>query len=375
MIKIGVNHSGYPVQRNIMSLQHRDVVFKKCYDLFKVPEYLIFRASNRSVQLLLNSFCDFGANRSVDLYHFFNVVSLSAKPWISTFETIVPRLGIKNSAITDFYVKRLANDSCKSLIAISDCTAQIQMSYIEKAFPKYADKIRHKLTRIYPPQRVQDLATPKDRDRDELRFILVGHQFFGKGGWEVLQVFDNLFPAHQNLRLTIVSSLETDNYASVTGIADQNRALALIAKWPERITHFKRLPNREVLQLFASSDVALLPTYAETFGYSVLEAQSFGVPVITTDIRALPEINNNEVGWIIEVPKDEYGYGILGSTAQRSAFSQSIVAGLKTIVLNILSGAGKAREKGQKARARIIQHHSPDTIASLVREHYQKALS
>lgn len=53
-----------------------------------------------------------------------------------------------------------------------------------------------------------------------------------------------------------------------------------------------------------NSHVGLLQTWSDTYGYSVLEFQACACSVITTDLRALPEINNNEVGWLIELPKN-----------------------------------------------------------------------
>lgn len=41
--------------------------------------------------------------------------------------------------------------------------------------------------------------------------------------------------------------------------------------------------------------VCLLPTWMDTFAYSVLEAQACGTPVISTSLRALTEINNENV--------------------------------------------------------------------------------
>ena len=58
------------------------------------------------------------------------------------------------------------------------------------------------------------------------------------------------------------------------------------------IFYHKILFNSEVMNILKNTHVGLLPTYADTYGYSVLEAQSFGCPVITTNIRAMPEINN-----------------------------------------------------------------------------------
>ncbi len=191
----------------------------------------------------------------------------------------------------------------------------------------------------------------------------------------MLEVFDGLLPSHPNLKLTIVSSLQTDHYASNTDKTDRVRAISTIKKWPKHIAHHTRLPNSEVINLMAKADVALLPTYADTFGYSVLEAQACGVPVITTDIRALPEINDNNVGWIIPVPKDDNGNAKLGDAASRALFSKMLVDGLREIILGLLEGSENPIEKGEKARARIAQHHDPMLIAALVREQYEKALS
>ena len=41
----------------------------------------------------------------------------------------------------------------------------------------------------------------------------------------------------------------------------------------------------------ATSHIGLLPTYNDSYGYSVIEFFSYGCPVITTNILALPEIN------------------------------------------------------------------------------------
>ena len=49
----------------------------------------------------------------------------------------------------------------------------------------------------------------------------------------------------------------------------------------------------------SSCDVGLLPTWAESYGYSVLEMQACGLPVVTTNIRALPE--TNVCGWKVKL--------------------------------------------------------------------------
>src|SRR5690606_873447 len=119
---------------------------------------------------------------------------------------------------------------------------------------------------------------------------------------ETLKVFEALLPAHSELFLNIVSSMNFGDYATHTNESHFELAQTIIDQFPNNIKHYKHLKNEEVLDLFKKTHVGLLPTWADSFGYSVLEAQACGCPVITTDIRALPEINNNDIGWLIKVP-------------------------------------------------------------------------
>lgn len=54
-------------------------------------------------------------------------------------------------------------------------------------------------------------------------------------------------------------------------------------------------PNDVVLRECRKTDIRLLPSFAETLGYSALGLQSAGCPMITINIREFPEINRH--GW------------------------------------------------------------------------------
>ena len=58
-----------------------------------------------------------------------------------------------------------------------------------------------------------------------------------------------------------------------------------IIKGSDWITHYETLPNDYVLELMREQHVGLLPTWSDTYGYSVLEFQGIGVPVITTNVN------------------------------------------------------------------------------------------
>jgi len=57
--------------------------------------------------------------------------------------------------------------------------------------------------------------------------------------------------------------------------------------------------------MFRSSDLFILPTYSENFGIVVLEALSYGLPVITTTETPWLDLNQKGCGWVVE-PGSEY---------------------------------------------------------------------
>jgi glycosyltransferase involved in cell wall biosynthesis len=66
------------------------------------------------------------------------------------------------------------------------------------------------------------------------------------------------------------------------------------------------LPHAEILKLMQTQDVLIFPSLFEGFGLVITEAMSQGIPVITTDRTAGPDlIVNDENGWLIEAGATE----------------------------------------------------------------------
>ncbi len=150
-------------------------------DLFRVCAYLHWKIFKKVHWLSQNLFYDAGLNK-VDVCHFFNSISLVNKPWISTFETSLPRM-LGTGRLNDLGYKRLAHDSCKKLIALSSCAAHIQRATVERDAAGLAGRIMEKVEVLHPPQRV--LCTtplPANRKSEAIHFVLIGADFFRKGG-------------------------------------------------------------------------------------------------------------------------------------------------------------------------------------------------
>lgn len=379
MIKIYHTQSGYPEQRNFLYLQNSDsnVWYKKEYDIFKILTHLKYKLKGKILSLHLNTHKPFFPSKK-KVYHFFNAVSYAKSPWVSTFEQNLPRFEAKYTKQMHKAVKLMASIHCKKLIAISDYAGKWEINYLRSNFPEYAEQIIPKIEVIHPPQKlninkVEDKG-PLYTSNEKITFTFIGNQFFRKGGRETLNVFKALQKSHPNFELNIVTNFSTDSYASGTSINDVSFLKNQLKDLPSNIIILGTIPNNEVIDLLKKTHVALLPTYADTYGYFVLEAQSCGCPVVSTNIEALPEINNNDCGWIIEVPKNNNGTGMLKPEENRSIFRKKLESSLNEIITNIVNNPEIIKAKAVKALDRIQNYHNPKSHAQKLIDIYKESL-
>ena len=392
-MKIGYHNDTYPHKRNIIDILPNANYVK----LYNPKKRNIFNLGNKVLRRrLFNttdssfSFRDFDLNR-FDLMHFFNAISFGTTPWVTTFESIVPRFkctlschhgckcGYSSLMRKDKILKALeaiSSDSCKKLIAMSQCNLRMQIDFL-RHFPGYHSGIERKLTHLYPPQKllVDDYKSKKLSFDGKIRFMFVGAAFFRKGGIELLESFrEARRKSGYDLKLIIVSSLTIDNYATKEKKRDVEKARKLIHENRDFVEYHGRLDNQRVLELMKTAHVGVLPTYADTFGYSVLEFQAAGCPVISTNVRALPEINNNKMGWIIEVPKNRLGEAIYTSTEDRAKISNAIKKGLTDAIADIMKNRQSIYRKANASINHIKAAHSPEVYAKKLAELYRCSL-
>ena len=337
-----------------------------------------------------NQFNDLGLNK-VDIIHLFNGISYGHTPWVSTFETLLPRfrsvLQRSHGGKPDFKdsaeerkvhkaFKVLAGPDCKKLIAMSNCSLHIQKDLLSH-FDEYRERIENKLVVLQPPQPLLISGDEiKQLGKDaKVKFMFVGSAFYRKGGMEIVETLARLREScGYDIELTLVSSFKIEDYATRETPQDIERARDLVQRNSSWIRYHSSLPNQEVIKLMKAADVGLLPTYADTYGYSVLEFQAAGCPVISTDVRALPEMNNNDLGWLIEVPKNRLGEAIYTTPRDRQDLHETICQGLETAVHSIFSNPGILKEKSAKVIANIRMNYSMEDRADRLRQIYLDAV-
>ena len=391
---LGYRFDYYPYLRNILyKLPEAEYVPVK--DLYSNLRRAALFANRRLSKDLFpafdlnNQFDDFELNK-VDILHFSNGISFGRTPWVSHFETLLPRFSglmqryngkIKNPIKLTPLIQRgfaaLQSPSCKRIIAWSQSAANIQSDLLTELPFEERETILKKMVVLHPPQEllVESPLQKQYSSSDPIRFILVGSGFFRKGGLETLKAFEKLVKNEgAPIKLVIVSSLRLEPYAARETEIERDWAVRFIEENSDWIEYYSSLPNDKTIELIKKCDVGLLPTYADSYGFSVLEAQACGLPVISTDVRALPEINNTDIGWIIRVPKNDLGEALYFTAEERERLSQQIQAGLEAIVHNIVADPSVIFEKAVKSIERIREMHDPTAYAQKLRGIYQDAL-
>jgi glycosyltransferase involved in cell wall biosynthesis len=117
-----------------------------------------------------------------------------------------------------------------------------------------------------------------------VKILFVGGDLYRKGGQTLLEAFRVLPKGLAELILVTRSAV-----AAETGI----------------IVYNDMKPNSpELINLYRSCDIFVLPTFAEAFGIAAIEACAVGLPVIATRVGGLPDIvKEGQTGFLIE-PKD-----------------------------------------------------------------------
>ena len=156
------------------------------------------------------------------------------------------------------------------------------------------------------------------------RFIYYGSFSYEKGIFDALKALGQLAAqGKRNWTLRIAGWGEEDR---VRQVACENGIEGLI----EMRGH---LDQSELLRELEWAQVAILPSYAESFGLACAEAQAAGLPVIGYEVGGVPEIvEKNVTGWL--APKGQ-------------------VNGISEAILDAIKGAKKTFQMGLAGRERV----------------------
>jgi len=207
-----------------------------------------------------------------------------------------------------------------------------------------------------------------------LRLLFCGNDFFRKGGSEIVRALVKVRRDFE-IEAYLIGDYNHVDYASSRKVDSAEEIGKLLRENSAWLHHYVSMPNCEMLELAKTCHIGLLPTRDDTFGYSVLEFQACGLPCITTDIRALPEVNNNQIGWMLNVPKKMNGCADFSTVEKMRELSETIEHELEDRLREALSNPTLIYKKAMLSLAHIQECHSPLRFGTRLREIYEDSLS
>ena len=217
------------------------------------------------------------------------IIPLNKKPWVMDVEHVHSFFGlnphlIKNKFLKRFIEGKLSSKNCKAILCHCEATRQAFFYYLDCS--KFKDKIKV----LYPASHIIPIKKTK---HNKIRILTVLSLFYHKGGPQILEAFSKLEKKHKNIELWIKSDVP-DNFRKKYN-----------SKNIKYFPYFGEVLSRERLlkDIYSKCDVFIYPSFCDSFGYSLIDALTAKLPVVTTNIFAIPEIiKNNKNGFVIKIP-------------------------------------------------------------------------
>ena len=376
LVTVGVPHSDYNSKRNILDSLPEGFCRVRPWDVGRVRSAIRWRTQSK-VKRGEHFFFREPYFPRADLFHFWNSVADIRKPWITSFEYTVP-LWTGEPAAREVYGMSLAlRDECRRLIAFSCAAQSAAVKYWVRSLPAaQVDALVNKTEVLLPPQSLvaRDRRLPKNQ---QPTFAFIGKEFYRKGGLEVLEAFATLNRAgRREWRAMVIGDLFSfGDYASKTDQHSRSRAKQLLDGL-KPLVQFMPTPVRyeDVLQILTAADFYLLPTYADTFGYTVLEAQACGAVVMATDVGSLPEVVTPDTGVVVPLQESLDGWRVpeRNAASVKQMFCERVLSGI-TACLEMSSSHRDALRNA--AWQRLRERHCPKQHSARLRRIYLEALS
>jgi glycosyltransferase involved in cell wall biosynthesis len=264
-------------------LKYINPVFKKRNYTKDLP-YLYKKIRNRYLynkyKLPFSIYLD---KDEIDLSHLFCSCGFykSKIPWLTELETLDQLCGCWDyDAYNKVFLKNISeiinDDKLKCILT--------RCRVAKKSF-ELLNLPTDKIQVLYQTVTLGIKKIHKDKKDVKLLFNFGSNPLFHtKGGKEILDSFKVLKQKYPQISLTILGKDDNLQIKNINGV----RYLGYIK-------------HSDVVTYLTESDILIHPTHEDSLGYVILEAMSYGLPVVATKHYAIPEIiKHNTNGFLID---------------------------------------------------------------------------
>lgn len=267
------------------------------------------------------------------------------------------------------YISRLLlQGNCKQVLFWSEAGRNTMITYGRVQNPELLKKTQV----VYPA--IREVPDELVRFHDEKVQILFSGDFFRKGGVHVVDAFERAQREYPDIHLRLCCDEKIDFNTQDAEL--RREFLDKIARNP-RITLGRVSREAMIAEILPRTDVYALPTYVEAFGFALLEAMAFGIPVITTNYFAIPEIVEDQVcGYLIDTRKLDCDRIVRGYVVNQlpDDFRESMTQSVYECLVKLVASAQLRKQLGTAGMAIARSKFSFATRNARMLEVYQAAL-
>jgi glycosyltransferase involved in cell wall biosynthesis len=239
-------------------------------------------------------------------------------------------------------------ERARILIAVSQ--------YTKKELLDFYNIPEEKIQVIYNGVDIQKFKPPSDKVeirrklglKEESHIILcVGRLYHRKGLSTLLRSVPSVVSTFDDVKFIFAGK----------GLGGEEKELSQLAaslKIKEFVTFTGYFPDETLPDLYAASDIFVLPALYENFPFAILEAQASGLPVISTRVGGIPE-------YVIEGQN-----GLLTDPGDHDQLTSAIIA--------LLRDTDSATKLGEAGRKQVEEKFSWPLITDQVIKTYRKAM-
>ena len=218
-----------------------------------------------------------------DLIHCAHCLSKNKdKPWVADIESVWSMWlsGMNTKKGEEKVRKILISKNCKKIMPWTEHTKK----QILKKFPEIKDKIEV-LSPAVPTQKLK-----RKRNRS-ITILYVSRYFWVKGGLIALKVLSKIKKKYRNLvEIKFISDVPDEIKKEFSDININNL-----------------ISQENLFKIYQETDILFYPGIADTFGFALLEAMSFGIPIISINTNDTPSrkeiVKNGKNGLIFDVDR------------------------------------------------------------------------